>query len=411
MVRNGLLAIFFCMLYMRAYAFSLGIENISPAFLKAFHPNIGLSYRVGLIANQTARDSIGNRTIDCLIAHGFRIVYILAPEHGFDGSIPAGIPIFNQVDVKTGVPIVSIYGAGGDLTTAGKQISDYIMRQIDVLFYDIQDSGMRHYTYISTLLCALEAAAKYKKPLIVFDRPNLLGHIMEGPLVEPGLKSFISLLPIPLRHGMTVGELALYCNACVLEKPAKLKIIKLTNYRRTEKPQFLAPLSPNLVSYEAVLGYSFLGLLGEVEPFEVGVGTPDAFQVIMLPDSIHFPLFEWCIVQKILRNYGINSAHYTFLNRKNKPCSGLKLRFNLPIQKAFILLLELLKFFAQKGIPLKLSNLFDKAIGTSLIRDYLQKKCDIKTIKDTVNAQLTQFYNKVRPHLLYSPYPSVHFYK
>ena len=115
---------------------------------------------------------------------------------------------------------------------AGKQIDPTILQQLDALIYDIQDSGMRHYTYISTMLCALEASAEHNKPLYILDRPNFLGLNMEGPLVEPELKSFISIASIPLRHGMTVGELARYFNTHILKKKAPLQVVAMKQYSR-----------------------------------------------------------------------------------------------------------------------------------------------------------------------------------
>src|SRR5207249_6044556 len=143
--------------------------------------------------------------------------------------------------------------------------------ELDCLVFDIQDSGMRHYTYISTLLNTMKIAAEYKKPYIVLDRPNPLGGMMQGPLVQPDLISFISIAPIPLRHGMTIGELAHYFNGHILEKSAILHVIPMHDYNRMNgfAGTFLHQLSPNLLSLQSCYGYSFLGLLGEVEPFDV----------------------------------------------------------------------------------------------------------------------------------------------
>ncbi|MES2181763.1 MAG: exo-beta-N-acetylmuramidase NamZ domain-containing protein, partial [Pseudomonadota bacterium] len=133
--------------------------------------------------------------------------------------------------------------------------------------FDIQDSGMRHYTYISTLYHAMKVAAQYNKQMVIFDRPNPLGARMEGPVVTQQLKSFISIAQVPLRHGMTVGELAWYFNKYELEKPAELHVVRMHGYDR--RARFVAqnelaqPLSPGLRTEQACYGYSFLGLLGE----------------------------------------------------------------------------------------------------------------------------------------------------
>ena len=194
---------------------------------------------------------------------------IFAPEHGFDGKSHAAQEIKDGRDVKTKIPVMSLYGKG-----TGKKVDPEMIKNIDAFFFDIQDSGMRHYTYISTLFTILKAAEEEKKKVIVFDRPNPLGKAMEGPLVESSLISFISIASIPLRHGMTLGELAEYFNQHVLEKQAALTVVPMKNYDRTVGIEHLhAPLSPNIASKESCHGYSFLGLLGEVKPFDVGVGT------------------------------------------------------------------------------------------------------------------------------------------
>ena len=392
-----------------SWPFQLGIENLTPSFLHAVHIGKDLSSRVGLITNQTGVDQKGNRTVDILRQNGVRIVYILAPEHGFDGKQPAGKPIADVVDRKTGIPIKSVYGRGGDYTIAGKRIDQAIMRQLDVLFFDIQDAGMRHYSYISTLMCALEAAAEHGKPLIVFDRPNPLGPNMEGPLVDPDptLKSFISIAPIPLRHGMTIGELALFFNKHVLPKPAKLQVVKMKDYTRTIQPPFLANLSPNLASAEAIKGYSFLGLLGEFAPFYTGVGTSSAFQLIMLPDAERFPPYEWSRVKAILQRYHVNAAHQT-ITYNRRSFTGLKM-FIEQVRKvpSFELLLELFDFFKKAGISFTYSRTFDKTFGTKLVKKLCQGGCTRFELQTHVNSGLERFFKQASDAFLYDPKPEI----
>ena len=406
MVRGMQALIFLTLITGTSWPLQLGIENTSLSFLNALTIHNTLSYRIGLITNQTALDHKKNRTVDILREKGLNIVYLLAPEHGFDGRAPAGKPIANSVDKKTGISIISIYGSGGDHTIAGKRINPAIMRQLDLLCYDIQDCGMRHYTYISTLLCALEAAAEYNKPLIVFDRPNFLGAYMEGPLVEPALKSFISIAPIPLRHGMTVGELALYFNKNMLPKPAKLHVVPMNDYKRTITPSFLQALSPNLTSLSSIYGYSFLGILGEIDPFDIGVNTPLAFQTIMLPDSIGFSAAKWQQVREILHKYTIKSTHHAMKGHKGAQCTGLRLRIaDGKKVESFALLIELLSFFKQAGINLVYSKAFDKAVGTSKIRELSDhRKKEFLTL---INNDLEQFFARAKDSYLYQPLPEI----
>ena len=204
---------------------------------------------IGLVTNQTGKDQKGTATLDILLKKGFKVTYIFAAEHGIEGKIEAGKELKDGRESSRNIPVVSLY-AGGD---KGKKIDPATLKDIDIIFFDIQDSGMRHYTYISTLYAVLKAAGQENKKVVVFDRPNPLGKAMEGPLVEPELISFISIAPIPLRHGMTVGELAEYFNEHILEKKAALKVVEMKDYERTHGIAHLpSPLSPNIASRESL---------------------------------------------------------------------------------------------------------------------------------------------------------------
>src|SRR5581483_7058312 len=204
-----------------------------------------------------------------------------------------------------------------------------LLEDLDAIIFDIQDSGMRHYTYISTLLSVLEAAGNFNKYLIVFDRPNPLGALMEGPIVEKGSKSFISAAPIPLRHGMTVGELARYFNQHVVEKKAKLQVVPMLNYKRTDGLSMkYTQLSPNLPTKESCFGYSMLGMLGEVRPCDIGIGTDHTMECITLPQSIGLSDAQWYELNSKLKPFGIHTLHTSYYSaRKKEKCHGLKLVF------------------------------------------------------------------------------------
>lgn len=354
---------------------------------------------VGLITNQSGVDQKGKRTIDVLVHCGYSVRYIFAPEHGLNGTL-AERDVHDSVDKKSGIPIVSLYGNG-----AGKSIPPMYMNNIDCLVFDIQDSGMRHYTYISTLLNSLKIAAEYNKPFIVLDRPNPLASAMEGPMVDHDLISFISIASIPLRHGMTIGELAIYFNKYVLKKPAPLQVIRMMGYDRTKGfvGHLLHQLSPNLQSLQSCYGYSFLGLLGEIEPFDVGVGTTMAFRCIALPEKMHVAHDVWERLRKVFDAYGVKSFHYHHTNAKNKRTSrGLRLEFdNINNVRAFDLFIAILQFFKKEGIQLSFSSTFNKAVGTKRVQDVVAGTFSRQQFFNKIDKDLVQFRKRVSRMLLY----------
>ena len=334
------------------------------------------------------------------------ITRIFTPEHGLNGVALAGNSVQDSIDEKTKIPVVSLYGKG-----SGKQITQEVVNDIEALFFDIQDSGMRHYTYISTLLRAMQVAAQHNKLMVVLDRPNPLGLRMEGPLVEDGLHSFISIASIPLRHGMTVGELAWYFNLHVLENPAKLHVIPMKNYDRQvglngTLPQ---PLSPNIQHIQSCFGYSFLGLLGEIEPFKVGVGTDMAFRCILLPASLPFSKEHWGRLQELLKSYGITSSRYSYVTKKKRQrYVGLKLHIqDINTVTSFPLLLALLQFFNNTGLHRSYSPMFNKAVGTKGVRKVMSGKWQQEQLFQMTHADIQAFFNKARSVFIYKPFPQI----
>jgi uncharacterized protein YbbC (DUF1343 family) len=387
-----------------ALSFKLGLENINPNIIKKYNLT---AVPVGLITNQTGRNQVGTSTLEVLCAKGINITSIFVPEHGYTGTVPAGQSVENCIETGTHIPIVSLYSHQDGLV--GRTINQEKISTVAVLIFDMQDSGMRHYTYISTLMRCLEAAATYKKLLFVLDRPNPLGANMDGPLVEDDLLSFISIASIPLRHGMTIGELALYFNQYILTKKADLHVIPMKEYTRHCNRPLLAALSPNLLTTQACYGYSFLGLLGEIKPFDVGVGTDYAFQCIMVPRSASLPHTVWESVQKLLARHGIKSSRYTvFSARKKEDLEGVRIHIpNINTVHSFNLLLNLVALFRKQAIELSFAPTFDKAIGTHAIRTALCNDASTTELYDTYKHELTRFHAKARTTFLYSPHPHI----
>lgn len=382
-------------------SFKLGLENISDDFLQNLTECHDFSYTIGLITNQTGRDQLGNRNIELLLKRGLKINVIFAPQHGFYGDVGVHCTLQDGVDKDTNIPIINLH-QHDDF----KKITKQTLHDIDVLIFDIQDAGMRYYSYLNTLLFFLDIAAQYDKIMVVLDRPNLLGSCMEGVVIDAN-----SMLPVPIRHGMTVGELANFCNTYVLKKQANLHVVPMANYDRMgdlHKP-LLSRLSPNIASINACYGYSFLGLLGEVSPFDIGVGTDKAFQCILLPESLQFPKQKWYELRALLKERGIESSLYRyFSSRKKQYCSGLRL-FVRDINRfsSFNTLLTVLDFFKQAGLSLALSSVFDKAIGTAKVREYLEGTLTKKELEGFINNSLHCFYNKAFNSFMYKPFPKV----
>lgn len=400
----------FCLLFptsiMPELSFKLGVENIPASLFKKTCPDKKNELCVvGLITNQSGVDQQGKRTIDIIAGHHCVLKYIFAPEHGFKG-ISAERDVHDSVDEKTAIPIISLYGNG-----SGKMIAPEYINNIDMLMFDIQDSGMRHYTYISTLLNTMKIAAEYNKPFVVLDRPNPLGSVMEGPLVDPSLISFISIAPIPLRHGMTVGELAWYFNKYILEKPVALRVVKMKNYDRAQGfvGELTQQLSPNLQSLQSCYGYSFLGLLGEVEPFDIGVGTPMAFRCITLPESMKVTPEVWNKLKKLLKFFGVKSFAYDHVNPKNnKACKGLRLEFSdMSNVHAFDLFIAVLQFFKKEEIPFSFSAAFNKAVGTPQVQEVIAGTLERQLFFNQITKDLQQFHQRARHAFFYKPEPIV----
>jgi len=380
--------------------FKLGIENIPVSLLKKVCPHKKKEKCLaGLITNQTGVDQKGKRTVDILTKHHIPVQYIFAPEHGLNGIL-AERDVHDSVDTQTHTPVISLYGNG-----SGKMIAPEYMNAIDFLIFDIQDSGMRHYTYISTLLSTMKIAQEYNKPFVVLDRPNPLGSVMEGPLVEPDLISFISIAPIPLRHGMTIGELAKYFNKHVLEKPATLYVITMSGYNRSQgfAGNFIHQLSPNLQSLQSCYGYSFLGLLGEIEPFDVGVGTPMAFRCITLPETMNVQPEVWQKLQALLGSFGVKSFLYDHTNPKNNRTSkGLRLEFaDMSKVHAFELFIAMLQLFKKEEIPFSFSAAFNKAVGTKSVQDVIAGALSEQSFFKKVTQDLQKFRKQVSRFLMY----------
>lgn len=230
--------------------------------------------KVGLIVNHT---SLVNQAhlVDVLLAKRIDVRKIFAPEHGFRGTAGAGEAIDNSTDGMTGLPIISLYGS--HKTPTGEDLAG-----LDVVVFDIQDVGVRFYTYISTMTYAMEACAEHGVSFMVLDRPNPNGHYVDGPVLQPECASFIGLHEVPVVHGMTVGEYARMINEWK-QINCDLTVIPCLNYDHKTFYELPVKPSPNLPNMRAIYLYPSIGLF-EMTRMSVGRGTDKQFQVIGSPD-------------------------------------------------------------------------------------------------------------------------------
>lgn len=235
--------------------------------------------RVAVVANQTS--AIGNRhLVDSLLSLNVDMVRVFGPEHGFRGNGDAGEHLSDNVDEQTGLPVVSLYGKHRKPTSAD-------LDSIDFVIFDIQDVGVRFYTYISTLHYVMEACAENNVPLMVLDRPNPNGFYIDGPILDTATaRSFVGMHPVPLVHGMTIGEYAMMINGehwLAGGEVCQLMVVPCKNYSHRTHYQLPIKPSPNLPTYRSILLYPSLGLF-EGTFMSVARGTDFPFEAIGHPD-------------------------------------------------------------------------------------------------------------------------------
>lgn len=235
--------------------------------------------KIAVFSNHTGM--IGNKhTIDVLLENKLNVVAIFSPEHGFRGNADAGEHVSSSVDSKTGVPILSLYDG-----KAGKP-SEESMRKFDVLLVDIQDVGLRFYTYYISMVKLMDACAEYNRKMIILDRPNPNGHYVDGPILDMKYKSGVGWLPIPVVHGMTLGELALMVNGekwLPASKECDVTVIKCKNYTHHSLYQLPVAPSPNLPNMKAIYLYPSTCYF-EATPVSLGRGTSLPFQIYGHPN-------------------------------------------------------------------------------------------------------------------------------
>ena len=374
-----------------------------------FRERLGLveDQSIGLITNQTGIDPQFRSNLTLFAEHPkVELAAIFSPEHGISGSAQAGIQIASAIGKGGQIPIHSLYG-----TT--RQPTPEMLAGIDTLVYDIQDVGSRFYTYISTLLRSMSAAAANRVDFIVLDRPNpIRGDRVEGNLLQPAFQSFVGEAAIPIRHGMTVGELAQFCHAELDFASTQLDIVPMRGWRRgmwydqTGLPW--VPPSPNMPTVETATLYPGTCLI-EGTNLSEGRGTTKPFEWIGAPwvDSE-----SWA---DTLNNLSLTGAHFrpihftpTFSKYAHQECHGIQVHVTnrdqfKPIEVALHLIATIqrdspgqFQFLKNKG-----RYFFDLLAGTDELRSRLMKREAPTEIIGDWEAEATQFTERSRPYLLY----------
>ena len=346
---------------------------------------------IALVINQT---SIVNKEslADFLLSKNIKVKAIFAPEHGFRGDADAGETIKNSIDLKTGLPVVSIYGKNKKPTA--QQLSG-----IDIVIFDIQDVGCRFYTYISTLHYVMEACAENGKKLIILDRPNPNGDYCDGPVLKPGFKSFVGMDPIPVVHGCSIGELAQMINGeGWLNNGVKteLQVVPVKNYSHNTKYDLPVKPSPNLPNYLSVRLYPSLCFF-EATAVSVGRGTDFPFQVLGYPDK-YFGDFNF--MPKSIKGMELNPLH------KNVTCYGIDFR-EIQAAPRFTLsyFIDWYKKFEDKSKFLTREQWFNTLMGNDTVLRLIKDGKTEEEIRQSWQNELENYKVMRKKYLIYPEFP------
>ena len=349
--------------------------------------------KIALVANQTSLTG-GTHLLDTLCSLGKRPVALFAPEHGFRGKADAGETVKDGKDVKTGTPIISLYGKN-------KKPSAANLANIDLIVFDIQDVGARFYTYISTLYYVMQACAENGKELIVLDRPNPCDYV-DGPILKKEYKSFVGMLPIPVLHGCTMGELAGMINGegwLGNNMKCNYSVIKIKGWKHGDPYSLPVKPSPNLPNDQSIALYASLCLF-EATSVSVGRGTYFPFQVIGSP-LLPKDKYTFSFTPKALEGFDKNPLH------KNTECHGIDLR-NIDAKQlnGFSLKYVIEMYNEFKKINKSESFLtrpkwFDLLMGTNQVRlDMLNGKSE-KEIRSAWLEDLNKYKEMRKKYILY----------
>lgn len=348
--------------------------------------------RIGIVANKTSvifkNDGNFVSLIDSLLSLGIDIKKVFSPEHGFRGTADAGEEVKDGIDTKTGLPIVSMYGDN-------KKPKPEQLKDLDVVVFDIQDVGVRFYTYISTLHYVMEACAEAKIPVLILDRPNPNGYYVDGPTLEIKNKSFLGMHPIPLVHGMTIGEYAQMINGeNWLEHGMKcdITVIPIKNY--THQTLYSLPIrpSPNLPNDQSIALYPSLGLF-EGTNINAGRGTEFQFQRYGAP---FLSSKSFAFTYTPAENFGAKNPKH-----KDKLCYGEDLKDEKLEGKVYLKwLIKAYNNANDKSLVFNTTN-FTKHAGTDQLQKQIAAGLTEGDIRATWQDDLNRFKKIREKYLIY----------
>jgi len=341
--------------------------------------------KVGIVTNQTGILSNKTHLVDFLLSKNIKIQTIFAPEHGFRGTADAGEHVIDGKDTKTGLPIISLYGDN-------RKPKPEQLAGIDLMVFDLQDVGLRFYTYISTLHYVMEACAENNIPLIVLDRPNPNGNIVDGPILEKEFTSFVGMHPIPVLYGMTIGEYGKMINGEKWLKngaQSKLTVIPCLYYNRKMSYSLPVKPSPNLPNDQSINLYASLCLF-EGTNVSVGRGTEQQFQIYGSP---FLPKSDFSFVPK--PNFGAKEPMH-----KGETCYGEDLSAVAKVNQ--LELKWLIKAYNETSDKSKFFNqFFTKLAGTKQMQQQIEARTSEKEIRKSWEKGLNDFKEIRKKYLIY----------
>ncbi len=345
--------------------------------------------RVGLVVNHTAVIGRGVHLVDTLLSLGVNIEKIFAPEHGFRGDADAGAKVADGKDRKTGIDIISLYGKHRKPT---KEMLD----SLDIIVFDIQDVGARFYTYISTMHYVMEACAENGVRFIVLDRPNPNGDYFDGPVLQKEFKSFVGMHPIPIVHGLTVGELANMINGEGWLNDGiicQLRVIPALNYKRSDVISVEVKPSPNLPNNLAIRLYPSLCFF-EATKVSIGRGTEFPFQVIGYPNN-SFGVFSFTPIP--IKGMAMNPP------QKNRECYGIDLRDDVNEDQRFTLkyLLLFRDKFENDSAMITNERWFNLLAGNNTLLNDVKSGLNEEEIRQHWQEELEEYGKMRNRYLIY----------